>query len=209
MVALMVGFAQVEAQSQSGWIHGTVTDVNGSRVPGIHVVVTSGRDKCESESNSEGNFNCRVSPGRYRITAMAVNIMRYQRASVQVDVNTHHYVALQVVFVAPSDQSGIENPSLHYVSKKVGDSDLMVRFNERETRDGLTIFRGKDVSLTFEDLSIYAAEISCSKFLEKCVADGRVRAELGSEKLEGSRMNLDFRDRRLVLVRDSEILRKF
>jgi outer membrane receptor protein involved in Fe transport len=123
---LVFGAAHAQAQNASGQITGTVADVNGARVPGASVTITSANTGFQRQAvtNEEGNFAVQLlPPGRYRAEITAQGF----RSTVveNVDVNITQTTTLDVKMEAGGVEGGVvtvtaEPPLVQQESSQVG-----------------------------------------------------------------------------------------
>lgn len=204
-------FALVQASMHgAAWLHGAVLDMRGAAIPGIQIRVLSGnREACVTRSDADGKFTCEMAPGRYRITAYGVNILPYRRSSVTMDPEVHRWVVVRPVFVAPSDTNA-RDPALQYVEDQLTPvHDVLVRFDSSAQDSDRTIYSGEHLMLSFDTLTVYSRQISCSQPIRLCSAAGDVIVEIGNEQLTGTSAEIDFTTRRLTVTRQPTITKGF
>lgn len=202
--------AALLAQAGGAFLHGTVIGPNGGSVAGVRVSVSSGDHGCDSISNAEGKFNCKLPAGRYELSASSVNFLPYRRATLNLLADKHSFVYVSLVPHAPSDQTGIPEPEIQYASRKLLDgSDVLLRFESSNVGASQVEYRGGYVELTYNDIAIRAKEIHCSVGFESCGAHGDVTAEIGAERLVGNSIQIDFSNRELKVTRDPQVTRTF
>jgi hypothetical protein len=197
------------AQSQSGFLHGTVMDSSGAVVPDVRIEVTSSEGRCEVKSNAEGKFNCQLQAGVYALKASHFNIVPYRRAAIRILPSERKYIVIRPVWVAPSDQNAIRDPELSYESQQIDDMNVLLQFESERSSDDKRVIGGKHTMLTFDDVAVYAGEITCSKPIRRCAAIGGVTVQVGKEQLDGVGVELDFSTRILVVTRDPKVVRTF
>ena len=206
LLLLGVGRGGADDVTDIGWVHGRCLDSHGSVIPGIHVTFASRTHRREMISDAEGRVNCAVPPGQYSVIANAPNILPYQRAPIQIERGVHKYVIVRPIFVAPTDQSAVQNAAVHYQSFTFpGSGAGMIRFDTVSERGRSRTFRGEHLMLSFDQLSVFAREFDCSADFETCQGTGEVEVFLGRKELFGTGVRLALSNRTLVLTRDATV----
>jgi hypothetical protein len=214
LLMTLLATAALIAQRAIGFLHGTVLDSHGSAVPGFHLELTSDRGKCETISNAEGKFDCQVLSGVYVLRSQNHNWLPYRRAAIQIYGLEHKYIFVRpvgrtfILFVGDPPPS--VDPSLFYETQDVKDGlNVEVQFETKQTQSGKSIFSGRNTMLSFDDMAVYAAEITCSHPIRTCSTNGLVTVQIGKEQIEGIALELDLENRKLTLAREPKMVRTF
>ena len=130
-------------QAAPGYIHGEVI-VPWLRAvnPGVTVVVESDTFRCETQSGSDGKFNCTLPPGEYHVTAKNFAILDFQRAPITVHSKEHVRVVIPEV-AGPTrgitvtengtiDSVGTPEPIQHFIETPAGSSPVLIRYLQME-----------------------------------------------------------------------------
>lgn len=221
---LLISVIVVPAQglnTSSGHIKGTVFDWTGAVVPFIKVVFENGGQKKEFSPNGDGAYEGSLSPGIYRVTtAMAAGFCPTVRAPFRVQKSSNIVMNLRMVvcgigLVDVSDKNGkhlrtedrIMNP-FQSESFRITNSqlDLMVRYGKREEKKGVIEYVGpstgnqvsRDVTVTYDVITIIADKIRLNKKTLMLEADGNVHVEDGKLVREFDHAQINFKTSNLI-----------
>jgi hypothetical protein len=96
VVALLLAAFPLFAQTSTGNLYGTVTDTDGSPLPGVTVTAEAGGMRSTFVTESDGAFRfLRLTPGQYRVTATLDGMATVTR-TIAVAINTNATLPLQL-----------------------------------------------------------------------------------------------------------------
>ncbi len=210
---LLLSLGQLEnggaLRQDSGSLVGKVLDLHGAVIPGVYVTVTSGDETCKTRSNERGGFECSVTAGQARVTASAMGFLPYRRASVTVIPHGRSFVTIRPALAAPTAEHPKNDPKLQYSTWRLSTGlEVEIQYETSSTSIGEVAYRGSDVMLTADTLSVRAREIRCSS-ASACSAHGTVVIDMGIDTIEGTEASFDLIGRRLTLTREPVVTREF
>lgn len=203
------------AQTRAALIRGVVLDPSEAVIVGARVQVFSEADRCETTSDEQGKFICRLPPGNYAIRAASSSFFPYRRASITLNAGANIFVSIRTV---PGPTRGIDvkggvvepgTPVSHDGTVLADGTDVVVRFHEVEKKDGRSTFTGPYLMLSAGRLAMYADKLICTEHLDTCTASGSVLVELGEEQITGTELEIDLKTRKLLLRREPTVVRAF
>src|ERR1044072_2137028 len=106
ILAVLAGFALLQAQSFTGAIIGSITDPSGAAVPNAKLKATEQSSNLVSETESDvrgSYFFPSLRPGTYRIEAEASGFRKLIHPNLEVRVNDRLEVNLSMVLGAVSE----------------------------------------------------------------------------------------------------------
>lgn len=202
----------------SGKIFGSVLDPNGASIPNALVMVEDDQTSYKARADDVGEYEIRVPPGIYRITAEIYPYYQFRRAAVSVDSNSAVMIniapSLEILGIALEVTSeGVREPVMKAPSPKYDayklprllyiPYDLLIQYQEKSGTDSSIKYRRAQV--THNCLTIDADEVRFdAKNYTLDAEGGKLVIEDCKRRIHAKRVLVDFKLKNPVVLLEED-----
>lgn len=191
---------------QNSKVHGTVVDTSGAVISKVQVIIENDQEKKSTFTNEHGEYEFDISPDVYQISAKGLGWLPFKRAPFHVEQNASILINMVLIFSSLDADCiipNVGNKGLQYLSydsffsAKFGIAkELLVRFTEKKTIRGYYIYTypHTQVLVTYDNISIYADEISFNDKTLVLKAQGNVILENGNKRTTSKTLTLNLNE---------------